>query len=57
MSAIKKIINVEYMCRYCGARTVKPQHGGRPLPGNCPRRPRNRMGQPQPHSWALSRKF
>jgi hypothetical protein len=57
MPTIRKNVNVEYMCRYCGARTVRTQTSGRPLPGNCSRRPKNSMGKYQPHSWVISRKF
>ena len=57
MATVKKFVNVEYMCRYCGARVVKPQTAGRPLPGSCSRRPKNRMGKYQPHSWTISRRF
>jgi len=57
MAIGKKIPNVEYMCRWCGARITKLSTSGRPQPGNCPRRPKNRMGKPQPHSWVINRRF
>lgn len=53
----KKVVRVEYMCRWCGTKTLKSVLAGRPLPGNCPRRPKNRMGKSQPHSWVINRKF
>ena len=57
MGTVKKFVNVEYMCRWCGGKSVRPRTAGRPLPGNCSRRPRNRLGKPQPHSWVINRKF
>lgn len=44
--------HIEYMCRYCGKKTVHSVSYGRPLPGRCPRKKGN-----QPHSWGINRKW
>ena len=53
----KKITKVEYMCRWCGARSTQLVSFGRPQPGSCPRRPKNRMGKSQPHTWVVNRRY
>ena len=47
---------VEFMCRYCGQIVRRGATAGRPLPGNCPRRPKV-AGRMQPHSWVVNRKL
>ena len=49
MGTIKKI---EYMCIYCGKKTIKSQALGRPEPGKCPRKNGDR-----PHTWRINRKI
>lgn len=47
----------EYMCSWCG-KTVKQARGeGRPLPGYCPRRPKDKDGCMKPHMWRVNRKY
>lgn len=29
---------IEYMCSYCGKKTIRSSAQGRPLPGKCPRK-------------------
>ena len=45
----------EYICSYCGKKEVKSI--GRPAPGNCPRKVKNRDGSSKPHSWVINRKL
>lgn len=44
--------SVEYMCRYCGKKTLRGKSMGRPQPGACPRKGKN-----QPHSWVKNREI
>lgn len=53
----KKFTKVEYMCRYCGTRSTQLVAFGRPQPGSCPRRPKNKIGKSQPHSWVINRRY
>lgn len=46
---------IEYICSYCGAKTVKSKSLGRPMPGNCPRKPKDKDGKMKPHSWRVNR--
>lgn len=41
---------IEYMCSYCGRKTVKGENFGRPDPGKCPRKTNG-----GPHSWRKNR--
>ena len=43
---------IEYMCRYCGRKTIRVKALGRPSPGMCTRRGKN-----QPHSWIKNREL
>jgi len=47
----------EYMCSWCGKRVQRTRGEGRPLPGECPRRPKNRDGQLKPHTWIINKVF
>lgn len=51
------IKHIEFMCSWCGRKIVKAQSFGRPDPGTCPRRPKDRAGKPKPHVWVVNRKF
>ena len=53
---VNKPVKVEYMCSWCGTRTWRTISSGRPVPGNCPRRPKGRDGKAKPHSWVVNRK-
>lgn len=44
-----KYDRIEYMCTYCGKRTVRVRWAGRPEPGTCPRRNGN-----SPHRWIIN---
>ena len=48
---------IEYKCSYCGNTTTRGATSGRPDPGNCDRKPRNKDGSYKPHSWVINRKF
>ena len=48
---------VEWMCTYCGEKTVKTATMGRPMPGKCPRKAKNAKGIQGPHSWRKNRTF
>lgn len=47
-----KTPKVEWMCRYCGQRSLRFKSNGRPFPGHCPRRKSD-----LPHSWVKNREF
>ena len=53
-SSVKPALSkmIEYMCRYCGQKTMLSQSRGRPEPGHCPRKNRNGA-----HSWIINRRF
>ncbi len=53
----KKIMTVEYVCSYCGAKKTMKQNLGRPSPGVCPRKGKTADGRTKPHSWVVNRKF
>jgi len=38
-----------WQCTWCGQRNNT--NGGRPQPGNCPRKPRTKDGKYKPHTW------
>ena len=46
----------EYMCSWCGERITRSSSGGKPLPGNCPRR-KYANGTMKPHVWVVNRKY
>ena len=48
---------IEYMCRYCGTKVTRYTTAGRPMPGNCARKPKTKDGKMQPHIWVINRKF
>lgn len=48
---------IEYMCRYCGTKVTRYTTAGRPMPGNCARKPKTKDGKMQPHTWVINRKF
>ncbi len=52
----KKIMKVEYMCRWCGARSTQLSSFGRPAPGSCPRKPKV-AGKSRPHTWVVNRRY
>ena len=47
--------HIEYICSYCGTKTIRSETTGRPSPGNCPRKPRGSDGKMKPHSWRINR--
>ena len=48
---------IEYICTYCGQKVVKLVTCGRPMPGNCPRKPKNKDGKMKPHTWRINRRL
>lgn len=48
---------VEYMCSWCGTKISRKITMGKPVPGNCPRKPKTRDGKPKPHTWVINRKY
>ncbi len=47
-----KPISIEYMCNYCGQKTLRGPKAGKPQPGKCSKRTNN-----QPHRWVVNRKL
>ena len=52
-----KISSIEYICTWCGAKIIRGATSGRPSPGNCPRKPKDRDGKMKPHTWRINRKI
>lgn len=48
---------VEYMCTYCGTKSVRFIEHGRPFPGVCARRGKTKAGKTFPHRWVVNRKW
>ena len=48
---------IEYMCTYCGARTVRVAWTGRPSPGYCSARSNAANGKKWPHRWVVNRRL
>lgn len=48
---------VEYICSYCGTKATRSVTAGRPMPGNCLRKPKTKDDRYKPHSWTISRKW
>lgn len=48
------IKRIEYMCSVCGTRTIRSENEGRPSPGICPKKPKDKNGKGKPHSWIKS---
>lgn len=44
--------SIEYICTYCGKKTLKNKSLGRPDPGTCQRRGKN-----MPHRWVKNREL
>lgn len=53
----QKPTKVEYICTWCGQKTVTFISNGRPFPGRCPRKPKDSEGKMKPHTWTINRKF
>lgn len=53
----KKVYTIEYMCRYCGKKSIRSQNAGRPMPGICRRKSEVSGGKSLPHSWVINRKY
>lgn len=53
----KKITTVEYKCPYCGTTNTRSASMGRPDPGNCMRKPKDKSGRYKPHSWVKNRSW
>lgn len=51
------ISTIEFKCTYCGTTTQRSATSGRPDPGNCSRKARNKDGSYKPHSWVINRKW
>ena len=48
-------IRVEFLCTWCGKRTMCSATHGRPEPGVCPKR--SSATRERPHVWLKNRKF
>lgn len=46
-----------YMCSWCGKTEIRSASMGRPQPGNCPRKAKDRNGNFKPHTWVISKKM
>ena len=53
----KKVSSIDYMCSWCGKHCMRRANSGRPMPGDCPRKPHGCNGQSRPHTWVVNRKF
>ena len=51
------INHIEYMCSYCGSRTVRSATSGRPVPGVCNKKGKTKDGRTKPHTWVVNKKF
>lgn len=47
----------EYICIFCGKKVKHSNAAGRPMPGNCPRKPKYAGGKLRPHTWRVNRKW
>ena len=47
-----KPYHVEWMCTYCGEKKLMMSNVGRPLPGNCNKRPNKGS-----HRWVVNRRL
>lgn len=54
---MNKILTIEYKCSWCGATETRTTTSGRPNPGNCPRKPKNKDGSCKPHTWVKNRSW
>ena len=45
-----RVKKIEYICTYCGKKTIRSEMIGRPEPGKCPRKTGDR-----PHTWQKNR--
>jgi|InofroStandDraft_1065614.scaffolds.fasta_scaffold07974_8 DNA-directed RNA polymerase subunit RPC12/RpoP len=46
---------IEYVCSYCGKKSVRSETMGRPAPGQCPRKGKTLDGRSKPHTWVKNR--
>ena len=46
-------MQVTWVCTWCGTRAYT--NGTRPLPGNCPRKPKTKDGKYKPHTWVKNK--
>lgn len=49
--------HIEYICTWCGTKAIRATNAGRPMPGNCPRRPPDKEGRKKPHVWRVNRRI
>lgn len=47
----------EYICTWCGKKVRQGRGEGRPMPGNCPRKPTDKNGNMKPHTWKVNKKY
>lgn len=47
----------EYICIYFGKKVKQSKGSGRPEPGYCPRKPKDKDGRMKPHTWRVNRKW
>lgn len=57
MSATREAGVTEYICSFCGRKVQRTRGEGRPQPGNCPRKPRDKDGNMKPHTWRINRRL
>ncbi len=53
----EKVASVDYICTWCGQHSLRRASQGRPMPGECPRKPKGRDGKSKPHTWVVNKKF
>jgi len=54
---VEKPRKIEYICTWCGQKVVTFTSNGRPQPGYCPRKPRDRDGKMKPHTWTINKRM
>ena len=54
---MNKLFRIEYICTYCGTKVSRANIAGRPQPGYCPRKPKDKNGKMKPHTWRINRKI
>lgn len=57
MPIVNRYKYTEYICTYCGKRERQTGMQGRPAPGNCPRKPKDKDGKMKPHTWRINRQW
>lgn len=57
MAVVRESGITEYICTFCGTKMQRTRGEGRPQPGNCPRKPKDKDGNMKPHTWRINRRL